>query len=176
MKLLKKSPNKLPLITIATFVGAVLLFYAFGVIVNFTPSLPYGFYIKVNSKINTGDYVAFCLPPEYQKIGLERKYLEVGKICNGSVPLVKKVIAVPYQQVTLADSYIIVDDKKLQFRTIKFDSNNRPLDSYPRGSYRLNCYWMIGSNDYLHSWDSRYWGCIALDRVLYKIKPLLTWE
>lgn len=175
MKLLKKS-IKLPLITVAIFGITILLFYVYGVIINLTPSLPYGFYIRVNSKISTGDYVAFCLPPEYQKIGLERKYLEAGSTCNGSVPLVKKIIALPYQHVTLADSFIAIDDKKLQFKTIKFDSLNRPLDSYPRGSYRLNCYWMIGSNDYLHSWDSRYWGCIASDRILYKIKPLLTWE
>ncbi len=155
----------------------VMVFIYNNIIINITPSLPYGIYIKSKDKnIKIGDYVSFCLNEKFKQIGLSRGYLEQGKACNGSIPLIKKVIAIPYDKVTLSKSQITISDKILNYSTAQYDSLNRKLDTYPEGSYIDNCYWLIGDYDISHSWDSRYWGCIPPQQIINKIKPLITWE
>lgn len=176
MTLLRKSPKIIPLVIMSCFIGFLISYIKLGILFNFTASLPYGFYIKSISSIKEGDYIAFCLDKKNQELGLARKYLEPGSLCNGSSPLLKKVIALPMQQVILANDFIQIGDKKLPYKTLQYDSYNRVLFSYPKGAYKSNCYWLVGDNDTLHSWDSRYYGCINATQILYKIKPLLTWK
>lgn len=138
--------------------------------------MPYGFYKKINDlNIKHDDYVSFCLDKVHTEIGLKQGYLERGHTCNGSVPLIKKVIALPYQSVYLTNSYIKVDDSKINAVTSLYDSKSRLLTHMPGGTYKQNCYWVIGDKDVKHSWDSRYWGCISSKQIIAKVKPLLTW-
>ena len=168
--------KKLISLSIIITVLAIMVISYSKLIINITPSLPYGIYIKSKDKIIVGDYVSFCLNDEYRSLGLARNYLEPGKACNGSTALIKKVIALPYDKITLGESQIIVSGKTLNYSTAHFDSQHRKLESYPHGTYTENCYWLIGDYDISHSWDSRYWGCIPPKQIITKIKPLFTWE
>lgn len=167
--------SKTSLIIVALFLCLLVAFNYFKIMFNFTPSMPYGFYVKSNDEtIKIGDYISLCLNKETQELGLRQGYLEHGNECNGSVALIKKVIAVPFQSVILDNKYISVSGLNINAATSSIDSQGRKLKSYPRGIYKLNCYWVLGDYDVKHSWDSRYWGCINKDQIITKVKPLLT--
>ena len=140
--------------------------------------MPYGLYTKEQYKnllISHGDYILFCLNESYTAIGLKQGYLEPGFTCNGSMPLLKKVIALPFEMVVLTDSYISVSGVTIPAATSYFDSESRPLAVFPRGKYQKDCYWVMGDHNITHSWDSRYWGCISKNQIITNVKPLLTW-
>ena len=167
--------NKRYLFLITIFLSLILIFNILKVNVNLTSSMPYGFYIKSSGKIEKGDYVSLCLTKKYQQIGLQRGYIEPGNGCNGSIPLVKKVVSLPFESITLTDNDITVSGHKLAYKTLYTDSKYRPLSVYPRGTFKENCYWVVGDSDIAHSWDSRYWGCITEDQIITKLKPFLIW-
>lgn len=175
---MKKRNSSLPsLIATLLFVIIVWCFKTFNVLINFSDSIPYGVYVKSNTAIKTGDYVALCLDETNQKIGLDRKYLHKGNICDGSKPLMKEVIALPNENVTLTKDYIQVNNQpRIELPVLAHDYQKRILTAYPSGKYQNNCYWLIGNNNKKYSWDSRYWGCIPSNQILYKIKPIISWK
>ncbi len=134
--------------------------------------MPLGIYIRDNTPIKRGDLIAFCLTPSEQQLGLNRGYLIHGTRCQISEPLIKKVIAIPHDNVTLTSQHIIVNGNTFDYATRLKDSKNRLLSPYPRGNYtNTQSYWVIGTAS-LQSWDSRYFGPIAKNQMLEKIKPL----
>ena len=67
----------------------------------------------------------------------------------------------------------IVNNTRFPFKTLHKDSSERVLNIYPRGKYlRTNGYWLIGT-DSPKSWDSRYWGFLNRQNIIFKLKPLL---
>ena len=170
-----KPKRKYPLVIIISIVLVVVILSYLGILINLTPSMKLGFYMKSNSLSQHGDTVAFCLADPYKTIGLEKLYLEKGRKCKGADPLIKKVIAIPGDNVTLSDSFVEVNGIKYFYQTSYKDSEGRALSVYPRGDYpNTPAYWMIGTNA-KNSWDSRYWGPVLKDRILYKMIPILTW-
>lgn len=168
--------NVFYIVTIYLFLVAVLVCVLFQVSFNFTSSMPAGIYVKDKSQnIKKGDYISLCLDKENTRIGLDNGYLESEYTCKDSVPLIKKVIALPFESVYLTDSFINVSGVRINAATSLYDSNHRILDHIPRGNYKQNCFWVLGDKDVKHSWDSRYWGCISSNQIIYKLKPLLTW-
>lgn len=173
--LLSKPTRKWPLILLLFLVVIVIFAKAFGVIINISPSMKEGIYIKQYGKIGRGDIVALCLKNPYKKIGLERSYIAKGKKCDGTYPLIKKILAVPCDNVTLTNQYLEVNKIKYPYKTFYVDGAGRKLAVYPRGNYYdTKGYWMIGTHA-INSWDSRYWGPINKDQILYKLRPLLVW-
>ena len=173
MKIINKKILVIPGILFFTFFATQY----FGVMINTSSSMPLGFYIKSNAKINRGDIVAFCLQPRYARTGLQHHYLKYGFECDGGVrPLIKQVIAMPGDNVQLADEYIAINNKLYFYKTFHQDSHGRHLTSFPRGTYfSKNEYWLIGAND-PHSWDSRYWGPVPRQQIISRLTPLLNWK
>lgn len=127
--------------------------------------MPQGIYLTARGSVARGDIVAFCLHEPQKTFGLKRGYLTAGLRCQGALPLIKKVIAVPGDDVTLTDHGITVNTIFYPYKTYYRDSLNRKLSVYPRSNYlRTNGYWVIGTHD-SHSWDSRYWGPVAQERI-----------
>lgn len=138
--------------------------------------MPRGIYWRETGKIHRGDLVTFCLSEKHQKFGLERGYLINGMRCQFSEPLIKKVIAIPGDNVIFASQFIVVNDQSLPYKTLRTDSKDRPLIAYPAGVYtNTKNYWVIGT-DSKRSWDSRYFGPIPQKSILWKIKPLLVYH
>lgn len=139
--------------------------------------MPRGLYVKSHSLnfISQGDIVSICLPEPYKNLGLRNHYIEKGRACTNSEPLLKQVIAVPGDNVELADDHIIVNSKVYNYQTLYLDSYSRPLSVFPRGTYsNLDAYWLIGTHD-PKSWDSRYWGPVKKQQILAVLKPVITW-
>ncbi len=127
--------------------------------------MPEGIYRREYGKVHRGDIVAFCLEELYKSIGLKRFYIEKSRICQGSDPLIKQVIAIAEDKIVLTDQSIAVNEKIYPYRTLYKDSNWQKLAVYPRGIYYSHGYWVIGTHS-LHSWDSRYFGEISQHQLL----------
>lgn len=164
----------LPLIILIFFFFLVMLSHFF--VINLSASMQRGLYVKFPIKtITRGSTIAFCLSEPYQSWGLIKQYIPRGNTCNGAIFLIKSVIARPGDTVILTNNYIEVNGIRSLYRTQYKDQHKRILKSYPRGVYvNTDGYWVIGIND-LHSWDSRYFGPILKQQILYQLKLLLSW-
>ena len=170
----RRRPRFYPLIVFLILVAVVSWIYIFKLTINLTPSIKEGLYIKFDGQIHRGDFVALCLSEPYQSTGLSKAYIRSGQRCQGSIPLLKQVIAIPGDHVQLTMAFITVNGVRYVYPTELKDHLGRVLDHYPRGDYvNVSGYWLIG-NYSPHSWDSRYWGPISRSNILYKIQPLLT--
>lgn len=168
--------NKYPLVILLLLAVLWVVTENSILVLNLTPSMPRGLYVKeFSSEINRSDIVLVCLNDPYKNLGLAKGYLVKGKKCQGSDPLLKSVIAIPGDNVVLYDDYVMVNGVKLPYPTLSFDSKNRPLTPYPRKTYlNTSGYWLIGTHD-KRSWDSRYWGPVARQQIISKIKSLIFW-
>lgn len=174
-------PNKYPfvILTISLIAFILYLLAKDRIIINVSPSIPLGVYslkpINTKTNLRQNDLVAFCLNIPYREFGLSRGYLLVGSRCSGTAPLLKSIIAVPGDNVTLTNNEIIVNNKVYGYPTHLYDSKHRPLQSWPRGNYKNSQgFWMIGTNS-VKSWDSRYFGPIDRKQIIFLIRPLWIW-
>lgn len=170
----KKSP--LVILAVTIFIVILFLFVKDSIVINTSSSIPMGIYsIKpIIAPLKQHDLVALCLNNSDQDFGLSRGYIHTGSRCNGSTPLLKSIIAIPGDNVTLTNKDIIVNGRVYSLPTQKYDSQHRTLPSWPRGSYKnTQRFWVIGTNS-KNSWDSRFFGPIPLAQIKYLIIPLLT--
>lgn len=170
-----KPKRKYPFVIVISIALVAVMASYLGILINVTPSMKLGFYIKSNRSIHRGDTVAFCLPDSYKSTALDRHYVQKGEKCDGIDPLIKEIIAIPGDHVILSNGFVEVNGIKYFYQTSYKDSKGRVLSVYPRGDYpKTQGYWMIGTQA-KNSWDSRYWGPVLNDKILYKLKPILTW-
>jgi conjugative transfer signal peptidase TraF len=158
----------------------VLLLFVYGknkLIINTSPSIPLGIYAlkPISGQLKQNDLIAFCLNKKDQDFALSRGYILAGTRCNGSTPLLKSIIAIPGDKVTLTNNEIIVNNKIYNYPTQQYDSKHRLLPSWPRGNYQnTQGFWVIGTNSN-KSWDSRYFGSINRSQIIFLLKPLCLW-
>jgi conjugative transfer signal peptidase TraF len=83
----------------------------FNIAINYTGSMPIGFYKKEpRTEIKRGDIVSVCLPKSVAQYGFKRGYLDKGDCLDGvTAPVLKQVIAVPHDTVELTNQAIIVN-------------------------------------------------------------------
>lgn len=172
--------RKYPLVVLALTIIILLLFvYAKSkLIINTSPSIPLGIYTlkPISGQLKQNDLIAFCLDKKDQDFALSRGYILAGTRCNGSTPLLKSIIAIPGDNVTLTNNKIIVNNKTYNYPTQQYDSKNRLLPNWPRGKYQNTLgFWVIGTNSN-KSWDSRYFGSINRNQIIFLIKPLWLWS
>lgn len=156
------------------FAGAIL---AAGYYMNWTDSMPIGFYkvSPITKSLMRGDAVLVCLPLPIGLVGLHHEYLLPGKCPGGFEPIIKEVIALPHDTVTLTNEAMIVNGTPYPAHTRTFDHLDRPLTAIPRGNYsNTPDYWLYGQNNPGDSWDSRYWGGVGLQNITLLAHPVLT--
>lgn len=142
------------------------------IIINLSSSMPKGIYLRQFTSISRGDIVAACLDRKFQLIALHHHYLKTGFCDGGAEKIIKRIIAIPGDNVALSNDSIQINGNIYFLPTQYFDRSGNPLFIYPRGTYpHSDGYWLIGSHD-LNSWDSRYWGPIQSNQILWKLKPL----
>jgi conjugative transfer signal peptidase TraF len=155
------------------FIG-LIAGWVFGIRINFTPSLPRGFYIISNSP--SSSLVEFCPQGTAASISLSRQYRTAGACPDGGAPLLKPAVAVPGDQVQVSADGIRVNGQLLPNSAGRFrDHLQRPLDPWPYGTYKVapGTMWVISSfNSY--SYDSRYYGAIPEASIRHHLRPLWT--
>lgn len=176
-------PNKLKASTLFfSILSLVALFYYvitfIPIRLNTTSSVKKGLYtIEKPTAIISGDYIAFCLSDKLANIAQSNGYIAKGECPNNSQPLLKKVIATPGDIVTINNEHVEIShttSKNSYFlTTFKNDlkGNQIPKTTH-NGTKKINGFWVIGDNN-MRSWDSRYFGEISKESILYKAHALL---
>ncbi|MDQ2696387.1 MAG: conjugative transfer signal peptidase TraF [Pseudomonadota bacterium] len=160
---------------VGVFVGT---FYALGLRINATESLPLGIYRTTAGPVARGTLVAACLPENLARAGLERGWLRPGD-CPGDVaPVLKEVVALPGDFVMVSDEGLIVNGGRIpRTARVAADSAGRPVEAIPTGFYRVGFgeVWLI-ANANPRSWDSRYYGPIPIENIRTPMRLLITWS
>lgn len=136
----------------------IVVLWTCGIIFTYSGSVPVGFYrIVANSgPIQRGDIISFCLPDKVAEMGLKRGYLHHGVCANGSEELIKQVVAVPGDTVTLAHHQITVNGVNMDYfaPTHVTDKDHLPVYRFiQNGTYHAKGYWAYGFGDPRCSWD-----------------------
>ncbi len=147
-----------------------------GYYLNWTTSMPIGFYkMTAPDKLQRGDDVMVCLPSTIGTVGLHHEYLMPGKCPGGFEPIIKELIAVPGDTITLTAEAMTVGGKTYPAHTRAKDHLDRPLTAIARGTYaNTQSYWLYGKNSPKDSWDSRYWGGVDRSSIIKLATPALT--
>jgi conjugative transfer signal peptidase TraF len=151
--------------------------YATGARVNATHSIPLGLYWLTDRPIEKGEYVIFC-PPKNDVFdeAKRRGYFKAG-FCPGEYRyLMKKVLAVKHDKVSVTDEGVHVNGELLPFSApLKADSAGRALPLL-RAEYELAETELLLMTDVSQkSFDSRYFGPIQRSQILGVIRPIFTW-
>jgi conjugative transfer signal peptidase TraF len=153
------------------------LTYATGVRLNTTPSIPVGVYRLTNEPIVKGAYVLFCPPPApVFAMAKARGYLGAGFCPGGYGQLMKKILAVQDDLVTIGSDGIEVNGQQLPLsEPIKFDGGGRPLPGYKASRVLNSSEVLVMSDSNRGSFDGRYFGPIQRSQILGVIRPIFTW-
>ena len=150
--------------------SAVLIAALFGlprwIIVNRTPSsAPCGIYFRTHRPFKRGDLVEVCLPHEVAQFAARRAYIRgTGRCGDNTEPVIKEIGAMPGEEVYVNPRNILATDSGGRSMTRSFPGWHRiPVEEI----------WLEGSAR--NSFDSRYFGPLAIQNVNAVLKPIVTW-
>jgi conjugative transfer signal peptidase TraF len=161
-------------------VGTMVAWVSFGLIFNYTHSVPFGIYREIADPASTphhpAPYVFFCPDVRWASMKDQPNYRDPMRTCpDGFSPLIKPVVAWPGDTVKTSAAGIVVNGRLLpNTATINRDSTGRQLHPFPAGTYRVRKdeLWVVSSFS-PRSFDSRYFGPIPLKSIHSWIRPLL---
>lgn len=153
------------------------LFQLLGLMVNFTPSLPVGIYIRSNSQsLELGNVAAYCLDNEaYIRLAKERGYLGSGSCHNGLKPLLKEIGGMAGDVIGYEVSGLITVNSEtiansgiagLDLNGKTMPQTHLTLGLIPQGQAFL-------VSRHAGGFDSRYFGLVD-EAKLTKYRPLIT--
>jgi conjugative transfer signal peptidase TraF len=161
----------------ATILVTLAMTYQAGLRFNTTPSMPIGLWeiVPGHAFPKRGDIVMVCLPDGVTaRLAIQRGYIARGACPNGAEPLVKPVAAAAGDMVTVSATGISVNATPISNSTsLARDEAGRPLHAMPGGSYHLapGELWLLSGHDN-RSFDSRYFGAVAVANVLGVARPV----
>jgi conjugative transfer signal peptidase TraF len=165
---LRRSAALSALVVGILFAGARVL----GIRVNFSPSLPVGLYQVASDPGAT--LVEFCPAEPFASMANARGYRQPGNCPDGGSPLMKPVVAPAGDSVQVSARGISVNGKAIpNSAPLQKDTADRPLTSWPVGTYRVQpgTVWVV-SDYHPRSFDSRYFGPISEALIRNRLRPL----
>ena len=133
---------------------------------NTSDSMKTGFYrVHKDIPIKLGATVEVCLPNNVAKMAYLRGYLKTGSCADGIEPLVKKIIAVPNDIVSVDSHGMTVNGMFYAAPQHKADSKGRVLVPFHLNNKKIDGYLLYGANDPDKSWDSRYYGIVPKSSI-----------
>ena len=151
--------------------------YTTGWRINISNSYPPGLYRLTTdaTPFHTGNLVLFC-PPDgpAMQLALSRDYIKPGTCRGGFSPVIKKIMAVAGDRITL-DALIHINDRLLPgYRVLKTDSHHRPLPQLANLTVPQNSVFLLSDHRPADSFDSRYYGAVPVSQIQGYIHPVLT--
>lgn len=140
---------------------------------NRTDSLPRGIYRETNEPLTYGVLAAECLPSPWAELGVRREWLGKGSCPNGTMAVLKKIVALPGDTVDIRDSHITVNGTVIPNSASLFlDSQGREIPRVVRGTYVLTAqqYLLLGTSE--TSWDGRYTGPAESTDIISTQRPV----
>jgi conjugative transfer signal peptidase TraF len=155
-----------------------LLFHAIGMRINSSKSIPLGVYWTSGQLPEKGAYVLLCPPQSAVFVEAKRRgYLTAG-FCPGDFGyMMKKILAVQDDVVTITDTGVSVNGKVLPFSApLPVDRAGRPLPRYQSTNFVLgNAEVLLMSDVSGTSFDGRYFGPVNRSQIKTVIVPVCTW-
>ncbi len=147
--------------------------------INTTPSFPLGLWRieALSREVQVGDTLFICPPADASAIKLarERLYLPAGLCDGGIAPLIKTVVALPGQTITIEGDQVAVDGERLVHSSVQArDGLGRALPTNAGGVVPLGA--LFVHSNYVASFDSRYFGPIPAGGVLGLAREVLTFQ
>lgn len=146
--------------------------------VNHTHSFPVGVYWMVPKPPAVGDLVIFDPPqtPPFE-MGLQRGYLRPGGGWRPYEPMLKRLVAVAGDVVTIDEAGVTANGRVLKnSKPMKVDEAGRPMPVLRLQDYRLAPGEVLLMSEYSPtSFDGRYFGPIRRAQIQSVVRPVWTW-
>jgi conjugative transfer signal peptidase TraF len=145
--------------------------------INLTPSQPIGIWriVPEGRPVGHGDVVFACPPMNPVMIEARRRgYLRSGLCPGGVAPVIKTVVAVAGQSVSIGEVIVIDGGVLAHSRLLGSDVKGRSLAADPGGV--LPAGFVHLHSDYPGSFDSRYFGPVARTNILGRAQEVWTFE
>jgi conjugative transfer signal peptidase TraF len=133
-------------------------------VINLTPSVPTGLYVWSAAPPRTGDFVLVRLPVRLRQFAARRGYLPATRL------LLKIVAASPGAIVCRFGSRVWTSGHSGVW-ALRTDGLGRPLPGW-RGCWRLRAGQLFVVGAHSGSFDSRYFGPIDRQSVLWTMRPI----
>ena len=169
--------TKVGRIAITSLIAMIATFQLCGILglrINGSPSLPVGLYIT--SSESRANLVEFCPAEPFARLALSRGYRHPGACSDAGAPLLKPLVARAGDLVNVSPAGISVNGRLLpNTRPLHTDTKGRPLTSWPQGRYTVEHGFIWVASSYSpRSFDSRYFGPVAINSIRDRVRPLLT--
>ena len=168
------SPSALAKLTSFLLLLVFIGFSCLDLRLNITASMPKGVYRTLEGQLGRGNDAEFCLDGQDAKLALERKYLKPGRCQAGVMPLVKTVVGLPGDKITISQNGIAVNEQLRPLSTIRpLDSKGRPMTSHLQAGVIPKGKGLVLS-EHEGGFDGRYFGLVDL-KSLKKVEPVFVW-
>lgn len=134
--------------------------------------MPYGWYLPTNSnKVNKGDLIVF--KPDFNnqvmQEGRDRGYIK------DNITLLKKVIATQGDIVLVSKEGVFVNNILIaNSKRVLKDGAGRKLPYMDINNYEIKEGEVFVYTPFFKSFDSRYFGVIKEEQIIYKVIPVIT--
>lgn len=156
-------------------IAAGILFNSMSFRINLTESIPVGLYRIIGTEPLKNAYVIFC-PDDRQSFRLakNRGYIDHGLYCNGYGYLMKKVVAVSGDILSVTKEGVFVNQMLILYSKPKLqDGMNRALPQWQVMNYQLQeDEIMTMTNQSEWSFDGRYYGLVHTRQIKGMITPI----
>lgn len=155
------------------FVGAFVLCGVADIRINASPSLPIGLYMAIADAQAT--LVEFCPPEPYASLAIRRGYRTDGVCPDGATPLLKPIVARAGDLVEISEAGVHVNGRLLKGSAPRtLDTSGRPMPVWPLRVQRVRhgTVWVVSSYN-PRSFDSRYFGPIAVRTIMARVRPVV---
>lgn len=162
-------------IFLLSILSMVLLLVAMGFKINMTDSIPIGLYRITDIKNLKNAFVIFCPEdkPVFQQ-ARDRGYIDSGLCPGGYGYLMKKVVAIKGDNISVTDEGVLVNHQLIPFsKPISADGLKRPLPQWRTRDYQLKkdeILTMTSQSEW--SFDTRYFGPVRLSQIKGVITPV----
>lgn len=162
-------------ILLISLIAAGSLFHAMGLRINLTESIPIGLYRITSVAPIKNAYVIFC-PDDRESFRLARNrgYIDHGLYCNGYGYLMKKVVAVSGDTLSLTNEGVFVNHMLIPYSKPKLqDGMNRALPQLQITNYQLQkneVMTMTSQSEW--SFDGRYYGLVHTRKIKGMLTPI----
>lgn len=162
-------------IFLLSILSAALLLVAMGFRLNLTDSIPIGLYRMTDIKNLKYAFVLFCPEdkPVFQQ-ARDRGYIDSGLCHGGYGYLMKKVVAIKGDKISITDEGVLVNHRLIPFsKPISADGLGRPLPQWRASDYLLKEDEILTmTSQSAWSFDSRYYGPVHLSQIKGMITPV----
>jgi len=161
-------------IGVALVPGAFVYAYGPRFALNWTDSMPRGFYWRSEpaAAIARGATVIACVPHPFAQLAHRAGYLDTGA-CNGVSSILKFVVAIGGDRVVLSSAGVFVNGTRIDGSTPRaVDEQGRAVPHIAFGTYVLQPgeVWLASPKP--RSFDSRYFGPVPLANVVATASPV----